>query len=165
MTTIFVGQTEPVTVTVQANGQPVAIDPAATVSATLLSPDGQTTLAQSVACVPGTDGADWTNGVVAVQFNQADVDALPPGGSMLVLTSNRSFTVKRFWLDMEQVNAPERSQLFVKDFVVDELRQNALVLLAGSLFPTVQLTDDYIWSKVLAGEASIEHMLRVPFVP
>lgn len=165
MTTIFVGQTEPLIVQVVVNGQPVSIDPDASISAQLLSPDGQTVLAQSVQCVSTTPGADFINGYVAVQFQQKDVDNLPVGGSMLVLTSSLSFVVKRFWVNIEQINVPERSQLFVKDFVVDELRQNALILLAQSLFPTVNLTDDYIWSKVLAGEASIEHMLRVPLVP
>jgi len=165
MTTIFVGQTDPITVAVEFNGQLVPIDPGATITAQLFTPDGKTSLAAQVSCLATSAGANWITGTVAVQFAQADVNALPPGGAMLVLTSTKSFVVKRFWVDIEQVNVPERSQLFVKDFVVDELRKNALVLLAMSLFPTVQLTDDYIWSKVLAGEASIEHMLRVPFVP
>lgn len=165
MTTIFVGQTEPLIVQVIANGQPVPIDPSAVVNATLLSTNGQTVLAQQVACSSATPGSNYITGTVAVQFSQSDVNALSPGGAMLVLTSNLSFVVKRFWVNVEQVNVPETSKLFTKDFIVDDLRNNALILLATSLFPTIQLTDDYIWSKVLAGEAAIEHMLRVPLVP
>lgn len=48
---------------------------------------------------------------------------------------------------------------------VAEIRRDRLVLLSGSIMPDLQISDDYIWSKLVAAEATIAHMIRVPLVP
>lgn len=48
---------------------------------------------------------------------------------------------------------------------VAEIRRDRLVLLSGSIMPDLQISDDYIWGKLLAAEATIAHMIRVPLVP
>lgn len=165
MTTIFKGQTAPFTVTVQADGKAIAIDPSATVTAQLFSLDGTTSLTSLVTCVPATTGANWGAGVVGVSFNGTEIDAIPLGATLLVLTSTAGFAVKRFKVTVSDATVLEKSSLFIKDFVVDELRSDQLVLMAQSVFSAANLTDDYLWSKVLAAEASMKHTLRVPLVP
>lgn len=49
--------------------------------------------------------------------------------------------------------------------VVREMRQDRLALAAASALPGVQLSDDYIYSKVLSAEADISTRLRVHLEP
>lgn len=165
MTTIFKGQTAPLVVTVQVDGQAVAIDPSATVQAQLFSLDGLTALTSLVTCVPTTAGASWGAGVVAISFSSAEISGIALGDTMLVLTSTAAFSVKRFKVTVADATVLEKSSLFTKDFIVEELRSDQLVLLAQSLFSGTTLTDDYLWSKVRAAEAQMAHTLRVPLVP
>lgn len=46
-----------------------------------------------------------------------------------------------------------------------KIRRDRLVMLANSLMPSLSLTDDYIWEKLLAAEAETSHELRVPLAP
>lgn len=49
--------------------------------------------------------------------------------------------------------------------VVDEMRKDRLMLAAASAMPSVALTDDYIYSKLLSAEADISTRLRVHLEP
>lgn len=46
-----------------------------------------------------------------------------------------------------------------------KIRRDRLVMLANSLMPSLSLTDDYIWEKLLAAESETAHELRVPLAP
>jgi hypothetical protein len=46
-----------------------------------------------------------------------------------------------------------------------KMRRDRLVLLANSIMPDLSLTDDFLWEKLLAAEAQVGHMLRVPLAP
>lgn len=46
-----------------------------------------------------------------------------------------------------------------------KLRRDNLVLLAGSIMPDLKVSDDFLWSKLLAAEAHVSHALRVPLAP
>jgi len=48
---------------------------------------------------------------------------------------------------------------------IAKMRRDRLTLLAASIMPDVQVSDDYLWDKLLAAEASISHQLRVPLAP
>lgn len=48
---------------------------------------------------------------------------------------------------------------------VDELRRDRLALLFNTLLPKVELSDDYLFNKLLAAEADAEMRLRVYFSP
>lgn len=61
---------------------------------------------------------------------------------------------------------PLRSALFSNRFTaVANLRQDTLVVAASGAMPSVQVSDDYLWGKLLAAEAEISHTLRVPLAP
>lgn len=165
MTTIFKGQTAPIVLTVRTDGQVVAIDLSASVKAQLFSLDGKTALTSLTACASNAAGANWGAGLVAVSFDAAEIASIALGNAMLVLTSTIGFSVKRFEVTVSDVTVLEKSLLFVKDFIVDELRSDQLMLMAQSVFSGVDVTDDYLWSKVCAAEAQMAHTLRVPLVP
>lgn len=61
---------------------------------------------------------------------------------------------------------PLRSLLFSNRFTaVANLRQDTLVVAASGAMPSVVLSDDYLWKKLLAAESEVGHKLRVPLVP
>lgn len=163
MKTILKGQASRFTVAVRSDGKPVPIDTSSAVSARLFSLDGEQALTNDLPCSHDAAGASWSEGVVVVQFEQPDTDNLDIGECMLVLTG--PFGVRRFKIFVEDVTAGTRSALFVKDFVIEEVRSDGLMVSARNLLGDHTLTDDYIWKKILAAEAHIARELRVPLVP
>lgn len=161
MTTIIAGSAAAFTVTVQANGAPVAIS--GTVTARVFSMDGKTELIASQNCNSSATGANWAAGVVAVSLSNEQTGALSPGDAMLVLQG--AFGIKRFRLVVETLFAPTRTSLFIKDIVVDEIRNDRLMAAAAGVLQDVKVSDDYLWDKVRAAESELAHQLRVPFVP
>jgi len=165
MTTILNNSAARFAVTVQANGAPVAIGSGSTVTAQLFAMDGVTQLSTSVACDSSASGADWQAGAVVVAFDAQTTAALPVGAAMLVLSSSDPALVKRYLVQVQAPTTIERSALFVKDFIVDELRADRLMLASSNFFSGDTVTDDYLWQKVLAAESEIAHTLRVPLAP
>lgn len=163
MTTILIGQPAQFAVTVLLNGAPVPIDAGATVSAQLFTADGRESLGASTACDGSATGADWANGIVVVSFSDTDTGSLDVGPVMLVLSG--PFGVRRYKVSVESASAPTRSSLFIRDFIIDEVRADRLMAAAQGFTGGAVMSDDYIWSKVQAAEAHIAHELRVPLVP
>lgn len=52
-----------------------------------------------------------------------------------------------------------------KETVVAEIRADRLVVVGGTYLPDIELSDDYIYNKLLAAEASIARQLRVFIEP
>lgn len=161
MTTIIAGQPAQFTIVMQRDGVPVAIDPAAVVTARIYSADGARPLGDAVTLPGGSVGDD---GAVNVALDTAATD-LAPGEAMLVVSSNAPALVKRFRLLVQTADTFERSGLFIKDIAVDTLRSESLMLAAAGAFPGVQVSDDYLWRKLRAAESEMAHELRVPLVP
>jgi hypothetical protein len=164
MSTIVIGQDAHLTVTVRQDGAGVPIGTSASITAALYTSDGRTHVDDLPAPDPAAAGADWSSGVVAVDVPSAVSSGLQPGNLILLLASD-AFGVRRFSMQVESVTEPVASQLFVRDVVVDEIRNDRLTAAASLLDPDIVLTDGYLWSKVLAAEAEIARELRVPLVP
>lgn len=163
MAVIHKGDSARFTVTVRDNGSVVSIQPDDAVSARLFLLDGVNELIGSTSCDPDAVGANWAEGVVAVEFSASETDGLDAGDAMLVLSG--SFGRKRYRVRVEADDAPERSLLFVRDFIIEEIRADGLMSMAQGLSGGVAKSDDYIWQRILAAEASIARELRVPLVP
>lgn len=161
MTTIIAGSAAAFTVTVQANGTPVSVS--GEVTARVFSMDGRTELVESQALDSAAPGANWPAGVVAVSLDAAVTGTLQPGDVMLVLQGG--FGIKRFKLAVETLFEPTRTSLFIKDIVVEELRNDRLMAAAAGVLQDVKVSDDYLWDKIRAAESELAHQLRVPFVP
>lgn len=160
MTVITTGLAASVSVVVKTNGQAVPV--AGVVSASVVDMLGNELLAPSMAD-SAAPGAAWAAGVVVAAFTAPDTAALPAGDAMLVLSG--SFGVRRFQLTIEAAGRITRSALFVRDLAVERLRADRLMLLANSIMPDLQVSDDYLWDKLLAAEAHVAHVLRVPLTP
>lgn len=163
--TIIIGQDEALSATVQVDGAPVNIPTTATVNARLTSIDGRTVLAADRPCDHTATGANWAAGVVVAAFTGLETGALTAGPPDITLVLAGPGFVKRFRVHVEAEATTPSSLLFVRDLIVDELRQNQLILMAQTFFPGITLTDDFIWNNVKAGEAEMARRLRVPLVP
>jgi hypothetical protein len=161
MTTIIAGSPAHFAVTVQRDGQPVAITGA--LEARVFSMDGKDELIGATAVDSAAAGADWPSGVVVVDFTNIETAVLAPGDAMLVLSGD--IGIRRFSLTVETLFEPTRTSLFIKDIVVDELRKDRLMAAAQGILQDVVVSDDYLWQKIRAAESEISHTLRVPLVP
>lgn len=166
MTTIVANQNQTVVETIQVNGAPVAISTNANLTAQLFTSDGLTALSVVKNLTSADPGSNWPAGVVAVGLTATDTAQASPPDAMLVITQTvPTYAVYRFRLFVEIAGSPTHSALFIKDFVVNELRQDRLLLAAQTFFGGQVLSDDYLWSKVVSAESQIRHQLRVPLVP
>lgn len=107
--------------------------------------------------------ANWAAGVVGVVLQTAEQQVLLPPAVMVVISSD-SF-VNRFKMDVQSTSSVTKSLLFIKDFVVNELRADRLLILAQTILPGITFGDDYLWEKVIASENETAFDLRVPLVP
>ena len=155
MITIIRGSAASFSVTVTAEGVPLAVT--APVTASVTSVYGVVLAAATAAMGSGP-------GEVSVSMTGPQTDAVPAGPALLVLRWAGG-GVKRFALNSEAEGQITRSALFIRDVALDLLRADRLMLLAKSIMPNVQVSDDYLWDKLLAAEAHIAHALRVPLVP
>mgnify|MGYP001213425845 CR=1 FL=1 len=163
MTTIIKGQAAKFTVTIMTDGVALPIASSAAVETQLFTADGRTALFNPVPAQAGAVGANWAQGVVAVSIDDGTTGSLVDAAVMLVVTGPGF--LKRFKLTVEAADVPTHSALFVRDFVIDEIRRDQLAIMAQSFFAGLTLSDDFLWQKILAAEASISHELRVPLCP
>lgn len=161
MTTIVAGEPAKFSVQVQKDGKPQPVS--GSVLATVYNQNGTQRLIDERDAFEDADGADWPAGIVVVEFDPADTGLLKPGDAMLVLKGG--FGIKRFRLIVETLFEPTRTSLFIKDIVVQELREDRLMAAAAGAFQNISVSDDYLWDKIRAAESEISHTLRVPLVP
>lgn len=157
MITITKGRAATVEAQILTDGIPVPIDAQAEVSARLYDILDHTPLTLDVDCEAGSA---WAQGRVAIAFDQLAVDALPVGVVMLVVSG--PFGVRRFEIRVEGALDLQRSALFVRDFVINQIRADNLMAAAQPHLSDGGFSDDHIWEKVLSAEAWAARELRVP---
>lgn len=158
MTTIIAGDPATFDVTVKVNGKPTPLGDS--VSCRVLSMNGRQTLVEEFQ-LSATDG--WHDGTATVELSGAQTTTLAPGDAMLVLQG--AFGIKRFELAIETLFEPTQTSLFIKDIVVDEIRNDRIVAASNGVLSDIEVSDEYIWKKVRAAESELAHTLRVPLVP
>lgn len=163
MSTIVTGRAASFTVQVMQNGAPVAIATTDQVTLQLFSEDGTEPLSNENAVSATDAGSNWAKGIIAVSVEDTVTENLPLPAVMLAVTWPGG--VKRFRIIVVRAYETERSALFVKDFIVDELRADRLMLAGQSYFGGATLSDEFLWNKVLAAEAEMRHRIRAPLVP
>lgn len=163
MNPITQGAVVNVTATLRQSGNPYPISVGASVSAQFTSIDGTTVLLASMPIVSTTPGSNWPLGVIVLPLTNLQTAALPIGDVLLKVTVD-TLT----WLIPVEVSAVAEpgSALFPnRAAAILKMRQDRLTLAASGAMPSVTLSDDYLWSKLLAAESEISHTLRVPLAP
>lgn len=152
-------------VTLTHEGKAVSLLPADDVRYTILSARGKPALPAFVPLSPDTIGADWRQGKVVVEIDtmqNADFWDNADTAMLLVRGPFGQYVEELRILDPYQL---ERSQLFVKDMVVPQMRRDQLLVAASGAMREVSLSDEYIWSKLRASESEIAHKLRILLTP
>ena len=152
MTTIIINQAAVVAVTLRADGNPVTVPTGSTVTAQLFNIASGAPLSAQLPLAATDAGSDWAVGLVSVALSDTDTAQVTVPETMLVIAVNNK--PYRFRLMVETTNAaPTKSALFVRDFIVDEIRTDRLYAIVQGLVPGLAVTDDYIWSKIIAAES------------
>lgn len=151
-------QNLPATLAVIVTSSGAAVPITGAVTASVISVDGGTVYVPSKAATLGT-----APGAVSVDLTEAETLAIPTGDALLVVAWSRG--VKRFAVTSVALGQIVRSALFIQDVVIDKIRADRLMLLANSIMPDLQVSDEYLWEKLLAAEAHVAHALRVPLTP
>jgi hypothetical protein len=151
-------QNLPATLAVIVTASGAAVPISGVVTASVVSMDGGTVYIPPKAATLGTEP-----GAVSVDLTEAETLGIAAGDALLVVAWSRG--VKRFAVTSTSLGQIERSALFIKDVAVDQLRADRLMLLANSIMPDLQVSDDYLWDKLRAAEAHVAHALRVPLAP
>ncbi|ENQ1546115.1 hypothetical protein ACEOHC_003927 [Salmonella enterica] len=68
-------------------------------------------------------------------------------------------------LDVKDAFELTRSQLFIKELVIPQMRRDQLLAASSGAMREVLLSDDYIWQKLRAAESEIAHKLRILLTP
>jgi len=161
MATIIAGSDATLPITILTDGNPIPVS--GDINAAIYTINGRTVLIGAQLVDPAAAGANFSAGVVVVSLSADQTSPLVPGDVMLVMTG--SFGIRRYRMVVETLEMPTRTSLFIKDIVVDEMRNEQLMAAAAGVLQDVVITDSYIWSKVRAAESEISHRLRVPLVP
>ncbi|MCT9846742.1 hypothetical protein N7563_22005 [Leclercia adecarboxylata ATCC 23216 = NBRC 102595] len=98
--------------------------------------------------------------LVSSQYKDA-VEAL----DKCILVVNTLHGRSMFELDVQDPFELTRSQLFIKELVVPQLRQDQLLVASSGAMREVVMSDDYIWQKLRAAESEIAHRLRILLAP
>jgi hypothetical protein len=114
---------------------------------------------------PDMTGSDWGSGIVVAPIDTKQNLEDWKGLKEAILVIRGSFGQYIEKLVVLKPLELQRSQLFIKDLVVPEMRQNQLLVAASGAMREVSLTDDYIWQKVRAAESEIAHTLRILLAP
>lgn len=148
-------------------GTPLAIGPADQLSWALLTFDGKLIAGSQTPFdlnAPGTirpKGQLVASVDLAAGAYKADVEAL----DKCILVVNTAYGRQMTELQVVDAYALTTSQLFVKELVIPQLRQDQLMSAAAGALRDVRVTDDYLWTKLIAAEAEIGRRLRVFLVP
>ncbi|EGC0267580.1 hypothetical protein H8U31_001331 [Salmonella enterica] len=144
-------------------GKPLALAPDAKVSANILTKTGRPLLADQPLDA-SQPGADWAKGLLVWNLTADRVDSLKAVTDVLVLVvhpTGRQLYQARL---MEPYEI-ERSQLFIKDVAVADMRADQLLVASSGAMREVKLTDNYIWQKLRAAESELAHKLRILLTP
>lgn len=164
---IVIGQDSTVQVALTLKGSPVNVSAATSIVGTIYNYKTGKALSVGIAANSADIGAGWAGGVVVLVIPADQTLALPDIGVRLriVVTSSSGTQFHQDVAVAVEAATDGISSLFIKELVVADIRADQLVMSAGSIFPSVKVSDDYIWRQVRSAESALSHTLRVKFEP
>lgn len=164
------GRSASVSATLKVGGNPVQIPAVgATLTAQPYAADGVSPIGPPKALAPDAIGAQWSMGVVVADFTATELAGAAPPAIVLLFTLTIGAQIKT-WSIRIAVDAPtpvpSGSALFPdKQTALAKIRRDRLMMAASGSMPGVDVSDDYLWDKLMAAESDIAHTLRVPLAP
>lgn len=167
-TTIERGSQNTVIVTLmQNNGQPMPIGPADQLQWGLITFDGKFIAGSHTPFDLNAPGTNRKRGQVV-----ATVDLVTGGYKDAVealdkclLAVNTPYGRQLTELAVKDPYELTRSQLFIKELVIPQMRQDRLLVAASGAMRQITVSDDYLWQKLIAAESEVAHQLRILLTP
>ncbi|ECZ5235205.1 hypothetical protein AH156_19635 [Salmonella enterica subsp. enterica serovar Enteritidis] len=158
-----------VRIQIVANGKPQAVTATDKPYWTVLTPAGKQ-IGQAHFIKLDEPGTNLAKGELVIVIDMADdtnpmKQALADADKCILWVNAGRAGVKVFDMKVLDAFQFERSQLFIKDIAVAEMRQDQLLVASSGAMREVQLSDDYIWQKLRAAESEIAHKLRILLTP
>lgn len=153
-----------VTATLKVAGTPITINSAWVVTAQLFDAAGAVPISAQKPLSPTAIGAKWPAGLVIADFSAADTAAAAyPAVVARFVVDNGAGDTRSWDVEIAVDDVSIKSALFPnKAMAVAALRRDRLMMAASGAMPKVDVSDDYLWSKLMAAESELRHTLRVP---
>ncbi|EDY2030030.1 hypothetical protein GTB64_004472 [Salmonella enterica] len=163
--TLFLKKENTIRVTVLQEGAAVALAPDDEVLYNVLDQRGNALLAGFQNATSDAPGANWAKGMVSVTIDAKSDPAKFEDYKQLMLVVRFRDGQHIEQLNVLKENELIRSQLFVRDMAVPDMRRDQLLVAASGAMREVKLSDEYIWQKLRAAESEIAHKLRILLTP
>lgn len=152
------------TLALKSGSEVIPVPATATVSARLFAMDGTTPLSSPIPALATTVGANWPTGVVVVEIPAGETLLItPPQCAIIVTVANDGGS--RNWITYIEVDdgIVDATALFSRNVAIAKFRANrmsAVIRYTGG-----NVSDDYLWDKLMAAEADAQRELHVFFRP
>lgn len=155
-----------ITATLKSGGATYPVPLTADVSVRLYASNGATPITATKPLLSSDIGANWLAGVVVASFSAAETAAVTLPYVVAIFTVSVEGSSRNWSVQVDVDLADESSALFPSRVTaVGKLRRDRLMMLARSVLPGAEVSDDYLWDKLRAAESEMAHELRVPLAP
>lgn len=148
------------TLALKSGSDIIPVPVGAVVTARLHTGDGVTPISSVISASATAIGANWALGVVVVEIPDTETTlvAAPQCAIVVSVTANGA---SRNWVTYIEVDpvTPDASALFQRSIAVSRFRSDRLG--AVQKYTGANVSDDYIWSKLIAAEADASRELHV----
>lgn len=168
MITIERNTVNDITVQLKKDGAPVRLTGGESLTWCLLTKQSQVIAGQQNAIDLTVAGTDLKNGkvVITVDGTQSPYeDELKTRDETILAISGQPVGRAMYQAEIKEPFELTRSQLFIKELVIPQMREDQLMAASAGALRDMKVTDDYIWRKLIAAEAEIGRRLRVFLVP
>ena len=160
-----VGKSCSVQATLTVGGNAYAIPGNAGVTAQMWPETESAPLGQQKTITDAGLGCNFSQGIVVVEFSDADMAVATPPKIIVVFTVAVPGQTARSWRVSVDIDGTARSSAVFPDgdSAIRSMRQDRLMLAAANAIgDTSQVSDDYIWEKIQAAESRVKGVLGVP---
>lgn len=148
------------TLALKSGSEIIPVPVGAVVTARLYAGDGVTAISSVITASASAIGANWALGVVVVDIPDAETTLVTAPQCAIVVTVTNA-GASRNWITYIEVDpaTPDASAIFQRSVAVSRFRSERL----RSVQPYLggQVSDDYIWAKLVAAEADAQRELHV----
>lgn len=169
MITIERNTVSTVIVQLKKDGKPIVLAGSESLTWALITKQGQLIGGQQQNPVDLTaQGTNLKTGSIVLSIDGTTApyqDEFATRDNVIVCVSGFPVGRAMFQSDIRDPFELTRSQLFIKELVIPQLRDDQLMAASAGALRDMKVSDDYIWRKLIAAESEIARRLRVFLVP
>lgn len=162
------GTVNTVTVQLKKDGKPIVLNGGESLKWALITRQGQVIAGQQNDIDLTATGTSLKTGAVVITLDGTTAPyqaELADRKETIIAVSGAPVGRAMFPAEIREPFELTRSQLFIKELVIPQLREDQLMAASAGALRDMKVSDDYIWRKLIAAEAEIGRRLRVFLVP